>query len=195
MSGDSDPRNAFLGAATWHGGLQRAEALLAEHPELRSGDIHTAAALGDAAAVRRFLALDPASAVAKSGPYDTVPLVYLGLSKYLRLDPARTPGFLAAAEALLDAGADPNAGFWNKGEFETVLYGAAGVAHHPELTRLLLDRGADPTDGEVVYHSPEGDDSRAMQLVVETGKLSANEIRILALQYIDRRIRFIRLYP
>ena len=27
-----------------------------------------------------------------------------------------------------------------------MLYGAAGVAHHPELTRLLLERGADPND-------------------------------------------------
>jgi ankyrin repeat protein len=185
VSDTSDPRNAFLGAATWHGDMKRAEALLAEHPELRSSDIHTAAALGDAVAVRRFLVQDPASAVAKSGPYDTVPLVYLGLSKYLRLDPARTPGFLAAAEALLDAGADPNSGFWNKGEFETVLYGAAGVAHHPELTRLLLERGADPTDVEVIYHSPEGDDSRAMQLVVETGKLSENDLRLMLIRKHD----------
>lgn len=56
---------------------------------------------------------------------------------------------------MLDAGADPNSGFWNNGEFETALYGAAGVAHHAVMTHLLLERGADPTDVEVVYHSPE----------------------------------------
>jgi ankyrin repeat protein len=185
MSSAPDPRTAFLEAATWHGNLRRAEAILAEHPELRSSDIHTAAVLGDADAVRRLLAQDPASVLAKSGPYDTVPLVYLGLSKYLRLDPSRSPGLLSAAEALLDAGADPNAGFWRDGEFETVLYGAAGVAHHPELTRLLLQRGADPTDVEVVYHSPEGHDSRAMQLVVETGKLSSNDLLLMLIRKHD----------
>jgi ankyrin repeat protein len=185
MTETSNPRADFLGAAIWHGGLKEAEAILAAHPELRSADIHTAAVLGDADAVRRFLAQDPANATAKSEPFGGDALNYLGLSKYLRLDPARTPGFLQAATALLDAGADPNTGFWNKGEFETALYGAAGVAHHPELTQLLLDRGADPTDGEVVYHSPEGHDSRAMQLVVETGKLSANDLRLMLIRKHD----------
>jgi ankyrin repeat protein len=185
MTENSNPRVDFLNAAIWHGGLKKAEAILAAHPELRSKDIHTAAVLGDADGVRRFLAHDPASATAKSEPFGGDALNYLCLSKYLRLDPARTPGFLQAATALLDAGADPNTGFWNKGEFETALYGAAGVAHHPELTKLLLDRGADPTDVEVVYHSPEGHDSRAMQLVVETGKLSSNDLRLMLIRKHD----------
>ncbi|HEV8599438.1 MAG TPA: ankyrin repeat domain-containing protein [Gemmatimonadales bacterium] len=178
-------RTEFLEAAIWHGNLERAKAILAAHPELESSDIHTAAVLGDAAAVRRFLAQDPRSVAAKSPPFGGDALNYLCLSKYLRLDPSRTPGFLQAATALLDAGADPNTGFWNKGEFETALYGAAGVAHHPELTRLLLERGADPTDGEVVYHSPEEYDSRAMQLVVETGKLSPDDLSLMLVRKSD----------
>jgi hypothetical protein len=32
-----------------------------------------------------------------------------------------------------------------------VLYGAAGVAHHADMTRLLIDRGADPNDEETPY--------------------------------------------
>jgi ankyrin repeat protein len=181
----ADPRVAFLEAATWHGNLQRAEAILAAHPELKRSDIHTAAVLGDAALVRRFLEREPAGVTAKSEPYGADPLVYLCLSKYFRLDSARSQNFLEAAKALLDAGADPNSGFWNEGEFETALYGAAGVAHHPELTRLLLERGADPTDIEVVYHSPEGDDSRAMQLVVETGKLGSDDLRMMLIRKHD----------
>jgi len=89
--------------------------------------------LGDEAAVRRFLAQDPGNATAKSAPYGGDALNYLCLSKYLRLDRARSNGFLGAATALLDAGADPNTGFWTTGphpERETALYGAAGVAHH-----------------------------------------------------------------
>ncbi len=182
-----DPRAAFLGAATWHGSLEPAEAILRAHPELAGSDIHTAAVLGDAAAVRRYLERDPRAVHAKSGPYDIDPLVYLCLSKYLRLDASRTPGFLQAAEALLDAGADPNSGFWNDGEFETALYGAAGVAHHARLTRLLLERGADPTDGEVVYHAPETWDAGndAMKLVVETGKLAPDDLVLMLIRKHD----------
>src|SRR5437762_9902636 len=98
----------FILAATWHGSLERAEAILAAHPEVAASGIHAAAILGDDVAVRRFLAADPASATAKRGPYGGDALNYLGLSKYLRLRPERSEGFLRAATALLDAGADPN---------------------------------------------------------------------------------------
>src|SRR5439155_7992005 len=43
----ADARTAFIKAATWHGGLEEAEALLAKHPELASGDIIDPAILGD----------------------------------------------------------------------------------------------------------------------------------------------------
>ena len=184
----TDVRTAFIKAATWHGGLEEAEALLAKHPELAAGDIHTAAILGDDRAVRRFLTADPASVSAKSPPYGGDALNYLGLSKYLRLDPPRTPGFLRAATALLDAGADPNTGFWTTGqvpERETALYGAAGVAHHAELTRLLLARGADPNDGEAVYHSPETRDNAAMRLLVETGNLTRENLALMLVRKHD----------
>ncbi len=86
-----DPRVVFLAAATWHGTLDEAEAILAAHPAIAGADIHTAAVLGDDAAVRRFLAEDPATVTATSAPYGGDALVYLCLSKYLRLDRARTP--------------------------------------------------------------------------------------------------------
>jgi ankyrin repeat protein len=184
----SDPRVDFIGAATWHGSLDRAEAILAAHPEVASCDIHTAAILGDDAAVRRFIAVDPASATATSAPYGIDAIVYLCLSKYLRLDPARTPALLRAATALLDAGADANSGFWTKGqhpEFETALYGAAGVAHHVEMTRLLLQRGADPNDPDTVYHVGETDDNGALHLLVETGRLTAVSLALMLLRKHD----------
>ncbi len=187
--GATDPRAAFIEAATWHGDLQGAETILAAHPALAAGgDIHVAAILGDDAAVRRLLAEDPSRATAPSPPYGGDALNYLALSKYLRLDPARTPGFLRAATALLDAGADANTGFWTTGqhpERETALYGAAGVAHHAELTRLLLARGADPNDVEAVYHSPETDDSAAMQLLVETGRVTPEHLALMLIRKLD----------
>ena len=110
------------------------------------------------------------------------------MSNYLRLDPTRTPGLLRAAKALLDAGADPNAGFWETGQHashETPLYGAAGVAHNVELTRLLLARGADPNDNESVYHSPETYDNAAMKLLVETGKLTPENLALMLVRKHD----------
>jgi len=183
-----DTRTEFIRAAIWHGPLDRAEAILAAHPDVAHCDIHTAAVLGDEVSVRRFLALDPANATATSDPYGGDALVYLCLSKYLRLDPARSNGLLRAAEALLDAGANPNSGFWTSGqhpEFETALYGAAGVAHHAAMTRLLLERGADPNDGEAVYHSPETRDNAAMKILVETGKVTAENLAMMLIRKHD----------
>lgn len=184
----TDIRAEFIAAATWHGSLERADAILAAHPELATSDIHTAAVLGDETALRRFIAQEQGSVSAKSPPYDGDALNYLCLSKYLRLDPTRSAAFLRAATALLDAGADPNTGFWTTGqhpERETALYGAAGVAHHAAMTRLLLERGADPTDVEVVYHSPEGYDLDAMKVVVETGKLSSDDLALMLVRKHD----------
>jgi ankyrin repeat protein len=189
----SDPpaaerRVEFIAASTWHGTLDRAEALLAAHPELASSDIHLAAILGDDAGVRAHLARDPASAHARSEPYGADALTHLCLSKYLRLDPTRSEAFVRAATALLDAGADPNAGFWSTGdhpEHETPLYGAAGVAHHAPLTRLLLERGANPNDGEAVYHSPETTDNAAMSALVETGRLTADSLSVMLVRKHD----------
>jgi len=182
---DRDARTEFLAAALWHGSLERARQLLADHPELSASDIHISAVLGDDEGVRRFIAQDPASVNAKSPPYQGDALNYLGLSKYLRLDPSRSDGFLRAATALLDAGADPNTGFSHKGEFETALYGAAGVAHHAALTRLLIERGADPNDPEVVYHTPEDWDLEALKAVVETGRLTAESLSLMLIRKAD----------
>jgi ankyrin repeat protein len=184
----SELRVAFIEAATWHGSLARAEELLHAHPELRQSDIHTAAILGDDAAVRQFIAQDTKHVTAKSPPHGGDALNYLGLSKYLRLDPTRSDAFLRAATALLDAGADPNTGFWTTGkhpEHETALYGAAGVAHHAALTRLLIERGADPNDVEAVYHSPESLDNGAMQVLVETGKVTAEHLVLMLIRKHD----------
>src|SRR6266480_3328772 len=186
----SDPRAAFIDSAVWHGTLERASAILAEHPEIASSDIHSAAILGDDAAVRRFLELDPGNATVKGGPRGWDALTHLCFSKYLRLDRARSAGFVRAARALLDAGASANTGWYEtdhrpEPEWESALYGAAGVAHHPELTRLLLERGADPNDEETPYHAPEGHDNEALKVLVESGKLTAESLGVILLRKTD----------
>lgn len=178
-------RRQFLEAALWHGPLDEANNLLSANPDLARSDIHVAAVLADEDVVREVLAADPTAVGRPSPPFDGDPLTYLGLSKYLRLDKTRSDAFLRTATALLDAGADPNAGFWSDGEHETVLYGAAGVAHHGPLTRLLIERGADPNDPEVVYHTPEDWDMDALRAVVETGRLTADSMALMLLRKHD----------
>lgn len=184
----ANPVAAFIEAAVWHGTLEAAEAILAAHPEIAHKSIHVAAILGDDAAVRRFIAADPRNVTKRETPYDGDALVYLCLSKYLRLDKSRSAAFVRAATALLDAGADANSGFWSKDEhreFETALYGAAGVAHHAELTRLLLERGANPNEEETPYHSPESYDNGAVRALVESGKLNTDSLTTMLLRKAD----------
>jgi ankyrin repeat protein len=189
MGGDEEVRAAFIEAATWHGSLERAEAIRAEHPEIIGRDLHTAAILGDDATVTRLLADDPGSVSAKAPPYGGDALVYLCLSKYLaRDDGSRGELFVRAARALLDAGADPNTGFRTSGvhaAFESALYGAAGVAHHPGLTRLLLERGADPNDEEVPYHAPEVWDNRALEELIACGRLTRDSLITMLIRKAD----------
>jgi hypothetical protein len=198
MSSSENPLAAFIDAAcvpldAWHGSgtLEDAGAILAAHPEVASSDIHTAAILGDDAGVRRFLALDPAGAMAKGGPRGWDALTYLCFSRFLRLDPARSDGFVRAATALLDAGASANTGWYEQchqphPEWESVLYGAAGVAHHAELARLLLQRGADPNDGEVAYHAPETfGNNDALKVLVQSGKLTAVSLTTMLHRKLD----------
>ena len=197
----SDPRAAlvaeFIEAACvprtelhTSGTLERANAILAAHPSIGSDSIHAAAILGDAATVRRFLAADPAAATAAGGPHGWDPLTHLCFSRYLAGDSGRSAGFVDAATALLDAGANPNTGWWESSheprpEWESVLYGAAGIAHHPALTRLLVERGAEPNDGEVTYHTPESYDNRALEILVESGKLTADSLAVMLVRKCD----------
>lgn len=159
------------------GSLEAAREILVWHPEVAAADIHSAAILGNDSAVRQYLQVDSQHAVARGGPYRWDALTYLCFSRFLRLDKTRSDGFLRAATALLQAGADPNTGFHSDEHlpsptFESALYGAAGVAHHAGLTQLLIDQGADPNDGETEYHAPEGFDNRAMEIIVESGRLN-----------------------
>jgi len=193
----SDPVSAFLAAAlvprdVLHssGTLERAEAILAAHPGAAHHDIYTAAVLGDVAGVRRLLTHDALNATAKGGPYAWDVLTHLCFSRYLRLDRVRSGGFVAAAKALLDAGASANTGWMElehepRPTWESVIYGAAGLAQHAELTRLLLERGADPNDDETPYHVPETYDNTVMKILVESGKLNDDGMTTLLLRKTD----------
>ena len=94
------------------------------------------------------------------GPREWAPLLYVTHSCFAGVDLARE---------LLERGANPNAYFVNEYGRMSALYGAAGRLHHPELTRVLLEAGADPDDGESLYHATEAEDPACLRLLLEHG--------------------------
>ncbi len=142
---------------------ERAATLLVEHPDLVSTSIWAAAAAADPDAVRRHLARDPSLARGAGGPHRWEPLLYLC---YSRVPLGRSEDeVLDAARALLDAGADPDAGYLWRGLSTpfTAITGAFGEgeqgpgrqprhAYDVALATLLLERGAEANDGQSLYN-------------------------------------------
>lgn len=191
-----DPIAAFIRAACVpregshaSGTLEEAEMILARHPHVAKASIHTAAIRADETTVRDFLTRDPANAAAKGGPFEWDALTHLCFSRYLRLDPSRSDDFVRTASALLEAGASANTGWYEmidhpypRPVLESAIYGAAGIAHHEALTRLLLQYGADPNDEETPYHAAEEYDRGALKALLESGRLNQTSLTTLLLR-------------
>ena len=79
----------------------------------------------------------------------------------------------ALARELLSRGADPNGFFVNEYGRMSALYGAAGRRHDPELTQTLLEAGADPNDGESLYHATEAESPECLRILLEHGAATA----------------------
>ena len=116
------------------------------------------------------------------GPLGWAPLLYVTHSVYASA---------ALARDLLARGADPNATFTNEYGEMSALYGAAGRAHDPELTRVLLEAGASPDDGESVYHATEAPSPDCLRLLLEHG--ATVEPIMLAHALDDERAEHVRL--
>ena len=124
----------------------------------------------------RRLAARPAAVSEPTGPNGWEPILYACFSRLLRGDPERALGIREVVRRLLGAGADPSASFIQGEWLQVALYGAAGIAGDPELTRMLLEAGADPTDdrdgyhgNEVLYHACEFRDPTCAMLVIDAG--------------------------
>jgi hypothetical protein len=155
--------------------IDEARALLAARPELARASVFTLAATADAAGLEALLARDAALARAQGGPHRWEPLLYL---TYSRLG-AGSP--IQACRVLLDAGADPNAGFLWEGHAPpfTALTGAFGGGedarnqppHHAalEVARVLLEAGADPNDGQALYNRQFAAEDDHLELLLAFG--------------------------
>jgi ankyrin repeat protein len=151
--------------------------LLDENSALPGDDPYLACTVGDEDALRRATARDPAWVHREGGPLRLPPLVavtHSGLAKH----PSFRERLRDCAKFLLGAGASPNQSIGSRWPPATLaapssterlsaLYGAAGKALDPELTRLLLEAGADPNDGESLYHSLEA--PACTQLLLNAG--------------------------
>jgi ankyrin repeat protein len=118
-----------------------------------------------------FAVGDPAGLAVPEGPFGMPPLVAVTFSSLIRLE-RFAPALRRCAELMLDAGADVDR-TWTDPMFPdyrlSALYGAAGLNHDAGMTRLLLARGANPNDGESLYHSLEGPDLVCTRLLLDAG--------------------------
>jgi hypothetical protein len=159
--------------------------LLAESPDLAAGSPYLACAIGDTAVLSQATDADPYWVNRAVGPLKLPPLVAVTHSSLLRV-PEFRDRLHACARLLLAAGADPNqriGGHFppasldrpDDGHLLSALYGAAGSNHDAALAALLLDAGADPNDGESLYHSLESPD--CTRLLLERGAASTAPMR------------------
>ena len=164
------------------GGVDRANPRIAvrmlhENPGLAASDPYLACAIGDEGALRQATGSDPAWVSRPGGPLQLPPLVAITHSGLLQELEFRDR-LHRSARFLLSAGADPNQRIGNRWPPASLskpdddhplsaLYGAAGRNHDAVLTKLLLDAGADPNDGESLYHAVENLDRT--RLLLENG--------------------------
>jgi hypothetical protein len=159
---------------------QAAAELLRADPALTARHVWAAAVAADTMVLAPLLQAEPGLATASGGPYGWTPLMYLAYSRVPQDDS------LAAAAVLLDAGADPNAGYLWRGMATpfTVLTGIFGEGEqgqrrqprHPsagELAGLLLRRGAHPVDQQTLYNRMFRPDDAHLELLFEHGLADA----------------------
>jgi ankyrin repeat protein len=139
--------------------------MLADDPRLAKRDPYLACAIGYENALRQATKADPSWVNRPGGPLQLPPLFAVAHSSLLRVEEFRER-LHRCARLLIVYGADANQGIfsrWPPGSLEnpdmryplSALYGAAGSNHDPVLTKLLLEAGANPNDGESLYHSLE----------------------------------------
>lgn len=139
--------------------------VIARHPN-RGHNWWVALANGDADVVLRLLSSDPNLAQISGGPLERYPLLYVSC---LWVDSEDAAG---CARLLTEHGADPNATYVHPDYPDDplpALWGAVGIKHDAELTRVLLEAGADPNDNESLYHCVEHDEPEILQLLIDHG--------------------------
>lgn len=145
----ADAVDAFVRAAS-DGARDRAMRMLALFPSIANASLQTELLLGDAAAVDKRLRANPGLATQPGGPQQWEPLLYVCHTCLQKDHPARMDGLLAVARQLIALGANPNGQYtwnWHPELPRTALWAALITLQHVPLATLLLESGANPTDG------------------------------------------------
>lgn len=163
---------------------QAAANIIIANPDVPQHHIWSAASAADPMAVRGHLEARPELAHATGGPFGWTPLLYLCYSRVPL--PHNEGQVLQTAELLLDAGADPNAGYlWRAMSTPfTALTGLLGEGEQgsgrqprhqftPALSELLLSRGAHPVDHQGLYNRMFRPDNSHLELLFRHGLAGA----------------------
>jgi ankyrin repeat protein len=166
-----DAVSEFIRAAT-AGAAARAKRLLALHPAIGTANFHTGLILGDAAAVERRLRMRPGLATEPGGPLHWPPLLYVCHTCLHRDTGAAGDGLVAIARTLLALGANPNDEYhwnWHPELPRTALWGALITMQHIPLATVLLESGANPTDGVSSHIAAGSGNVAALELLHRYG--------------------------
>lgn len=170
-AGDAHRRQALRFLATLRADeAQPAKAMLEAAPGIAHYSIHTAAAVGDLEMVQALLATDRTRATQRLPGDGIEPLLYAVYEDLHRALGVSAERHLAIVRALLDAGGDPNASAPLPDVSDTIpaLFFPC-VRGNVAVARLLLERGARPTDGESLYHAAQHDHEECLALLVSFG--------------------------
>lgn len=161
-----DAVHAFFAAVMNRNAAAALDVVSAE-PRIASTSLHVAGVLGLAEEVRRVTATDPAQVHVQAGPPGGTPLLWLCHSPFHGESAERDTGLEESARVLLAAGADPNTRDRHYGV--PALYAVTGLNNAPRIARMLLDAGAEPTDGESLHHAAENFHEESLELLLEYG--------------------------
>ena len=150
----------------------RAFRLLALHPAIAHANLYTELVLGDAPAVDARLQKRPEMALQTGGIQNWEPLLYVCHTCLHHDVPERAAGLVAIARGLLARGANPNAEYhwnWHRELPRTALWAALCAVHHLPLAEVLLEGGANPTDGVSMHITAGGGNLAALELLHRFG--------------------------
>jgi hypothetical protein len=156
-----------LKIALHHGQTGVVQRLIEDTTDLAAGHFGLLCALYDAQAVGAMLRDDPTCAVTAAGPI--LPLVHLCRSRMFTVWPDKADDAIAIVEMLVVNGADVKGGSEHAGGQLSPLYCALGHAGHMDLAAWLLNHGADPNDGESLYHATELGHADGLRLLLRHG--------------------------
>ncbi|MEO0914096.1 MAG: ankyrin repeat domain-containing protein [Pseudomonadota bacterium] len=160
-----------LKVALYYGQFDVADQLLSDTADLAQGDFGLCLGLYLKSEVLRVLQKSPELAtelISDIAP----PLTILARSKWIHHAPERRGDMLDIAEALLANGADLDLGapIYDGETYKlSPLYFAIGHANNMPLGRWLLEKGANPNDGESLYHATELGHHEGLRMLLEHG--------------------------